>query len=107
MARVRGDSDGETHDELGPDADAALDRDRPAEQVDEPFYDVEPEADPAEAARRGGVDLAKHLEDDGQVGRRDPDARVAHLDREPIRRRARADLDVAARRELERVSREV
>ena len=61
----------------------ALDRDRPAHQLDEALRDGEAEAGPAEPARRRRVDLAERREQPVHPVRWDPDPGVAH-------RRARA-----------------
>ena len=94
------------------DARGALDLDLPAHGLEQAPGDDEPEARPAESARRRGVELLEGLEQVGHALGRDADARVAHLDLHLVAAVADAlgaclDVHVATLGELHGVRQEV
>jgi hypothetical protein len=78
--RAAGSRRGKRHAEGRAGADRALHLDPPAELLDQPLHDVEPQPDPAVGAPVRAVGLPVHLEDRRQVLGGDPDAGVAHDD---------------------------
>src|SRR5437867_738627 len=75
---------GEGNAERGAAARSALDVDRAAQTIHELLHDVEAEPDAAALARRGGVDLAEHVEDERHLVGRDADPGVGHLEEQPV-----------------------
>src|SRR6185436_16410811 len=86
----------------------AVDGNRSPVHLDEVPRQREPDAEPAELARRAGVRLPEALEDVRQVLGGDADAAVLHADHDRPVVAPRAQRDSAARRrELDRVRQQV
>ena len=66
--------------EGAPFAEAAVDVDRPALQVDQALHEREAEACASELPVRGRVDLAELVEDDLEIVLRDADAAIDDAD---------------------------